>query len=114
MKWTSIALAVTLATSVAHADFVTPLNEFPIGTNASGRIILIASNAVGGVTNYMAVITTDNGPRTYPVVLPPDIEPHEFVGKECLIEAVIEKDESTSGNRRFRITKIELRNRKQN
>ncbi|MEI6150103.1 MAG: hypothetical protein WCS01_13465 [bacterium] len=113
MKWTSIALAATFVALVAQADFVTPLNEFPIGTNASGRITLIASNAVDGVTNYMAVLITDNGPRTYPVVLPPDKNPHDFVGKECFIEAVIEKDESTSGNRRFRITHIEVRNRKQ-
>jgi hypothetical protein len=121
MKWTSIALAVTLVASVAHADFITPLNDFPVGTNASGWITLIASNAVGGVTNYMAVITTDNGPRTYPVVLPLGIRTHDFVNKECLIEAVIEKDENTrekneslGWTRRFRITKIELRKRQQN
>jgi len=110
MKWISITIAMTLTASVSLADSLTPLADLPIGTNASGKITLIATNAVGGATLYMANVFTDTGARAYPVVLPPEVNPAEFVGKRCLIEAVIEKDDTTKWKRRFRITQIELQN----
>jgi hypothetical protein len=113
MKWISIIIAMILTASVGLADFLTPLADLPIGTNATGKITLIATNASDNAsTIYMANLFTDSGPRTYPAVLPPDVNPSDLIGNECLIEAVIEPDDTTKWERRFRITKIELNNSK--
>jgi len=114
MKLICAVITLSLISSPGLADFATPLADEPVGTNASGRITLVATNTAGGATNYMANIFTDSGPRSYPVVLPPDVDPVKFIGKECMIEAVIEKDDTSIWKRRFRITKIELKNQNKN
>jgi hypothetical protein len=113
MRLLNIAIAMILTASVGLADFLTPLADLPIGTNATGKITLLATNLLDtATTHYMANLFTDSGPRTYPVVLPPDVNPSDFIGNECLIDAVIEADDTTEWQRRFRITKIELNNSK--
>jgi hypothetical protein len=113
MRLLNIAIAMILTASVGLADFLTPLADYPIGTNATGKVTLIATNAIGtATTRYMVNIFTDSGPRTYPVVLPPDVNPSDFIGNECLIEAVIELDDTTEWKRQLRITKINLANSK--
>lgn len=112
MKWISTVIVVVLTASVSLADFWTPLADSPVGTSASGKIALIATNVAGGATIYMANIFTDSGPRSYPIELPPEVDLTQFVGKECIIEAVIEKDDATKWKRRFRVTKIELKDKK--
>jgi hypothetical protein len=113
MRLLNIAIAMILTASVGLADFLTPLADLPVGTNATGRVTLLATNAiVNATTHYMVNIFTDSGPRTYPVILPPDVNPSDFIGNECLIEAIIEADDTTTWGRRFRITKIELNNSK--
>jgi hypothetical protein len=113
MRLLNIAIAMILTASVGLADFLTPLADLPIGTNATGKIRLIATNVLDtATTRYVANLFTDSGPRTYPVVLPPDVNPSDFIGNECLIEAIIEPDDTTEWKRQFRITKIELNNSK--
>ena len=113
MRLLNITIAMILTASVGLADFLTPLADLPIGTNATGKIRLIATNVLDtSTTRFMANLFTDSGQRTYPVVLPPDVSPSDFIGNECLIEAIIEADDTTTWERRFRITKIELNNSK--
>jgi hypothetical protein len=113
MRLLNIAIAMILTASVGLADFLTPLADLPIGTNATGKIRLLATNViVSTTTHYRANLFTDSGPRTYPVVLPPDVNPSDFIGNECLIEAIIDADDTTTWSRRFRITKIKLINSK--
>jgi hypothetical protein len=105
MKYIIIAIAMIMITSVAFADELTPLADYPIGTNVvSGEITLTTTNS--------ASLWTDTGPRKYPVILPPKTAPANIIGEKCLVEAVIEKDDSSKWKRRFRITKITLKNPK--
>ena len=108
MKCLIILVTFFLTTMVSRADFFTALADYPIGTNASGRIELTATNTPSGNPAYIAHIFTDSGPREYPVILPPATDPLPFIGKRCFIDAVIEANDTTEWKRQFRITKIEL------
>jgi hypothetical protein len=105
MKYISIAIAMIITVSVASADELTPLADFPIGTNmVSGEITLTTTNS--------ASLWTDTGPRQYTIILPPKTAPANLIGKQCLVEAVIEKDDTSNWTRRFRIKTIKLKNQK--
>ena len=85
--------------------------SWPVGTNASGKVLLVMTNAPDGSTNYLAGLYTDaigDGPRLYPAIIPDAVDPSPFVDKWCFIEAKIEKDVTTNWRRRFRIITIRL------
>jgi hypothetical protein len=93
--------------SLSEAANLTPLADYPIGTNTTGQIILsTAKMKSSGNVIYIGTVKTGKGDRTYPVILPKNTNPFPLLGNKCIIWAKIERDNRSKWGRKFRVTKI--------